>query len=80
YQQILSRYFFIGIAEYLRESIDRLAELLNKRSVKLSVLNKSRRDSQAVSLPIEILNQFKTKNQLDYRIYEYCLKKFRENP
>ena len=79
YQGVLDRYFFIGISEYLQSSMDKLAVMCNKRKVKLFVLNKSQRDAKLSDIPLALINQFKTKNQLDYRIYEYCLKKFREN-
>lgn len=79
YKDILDRYFFIGISEHLQSSMDKLAVLLNKSKVKLPVLNKSQRDAKPSDIPLALINQFKTKNQLDYRIYEYCLQKFREN-
>jgi hypothetical protein len=59
--------------------MDKLAKLLNKRKVKLPVLNPSQRDSQVSSLPPGIINRFKAANELDYRIYDYCLTRFYED-
>jgi hypothetical protein len=78
YRDILDRYFFIGITEHLQLSMDKLAELMNKPKVKLPVLNRSPRDSQVSGLALEIIRRFKTINELDYRIYEYCLTRFRQ--
>ena len=79
YKEVLERYFFIGITEHIQLSLDKLAVLLNKRKVKLPVLNRSQRDSQISSLPPGMINRFKEANELDYRIYNYCLEKFKEN-
>ena len=78
YKEVLDRYFFIGITEHVQLSMDKLAKLLNKRKVKLPVLNPSRRDPQVSSLPPEIINRFKAANELDYRIYDYCLTRFHQ--
>jgi len=79
YKEILGRYFFIGIVEHLQHSLDHLAKLLGKPKVKLPYLNRARRDSQASLLSPETIGCFKAKNELDYLIYDYCLKKFQEN-
>jgi hypothetical protein len=78
YKEVLDRYFFIGITEHLQSSMDKLADLLNKRKAKLPVLNLSQRDSQVSSLAPEMINRFKAANELDYRIYDYCLTRFRQ--
>ncbi|NIM12731.1 MAG: hypothetical protein GTO45_11580 [Candidatus Aminicenantes bacterium] len=80
YKDVLDSYFFIGITEHLQLSLDKLAMLLNKRKVKLPVLNRAKRDSQTSGLPPAIINQFKAKNELDYRIYDYCLSRFHQTP
>jgi hypothetical protein len=78
YKEVLDRYFFIGITEHLQASMDKLAALLNKRKVKIPVLNLSQRDSQVSNLPPGMINRFKAANELDYRIYNYCLTRFRQ--
>jgi len=80
YKDVLDRYFFIGITGHLQSSLDKLADLLDKRKVKLPVLNLSQRDSQASNLSPEMINRFKAANELDYRIYDYCLTRFRQTP
>jgi hypothetical protein len=80
YTEVLDRYFFIGITEYLQLSMDKLAVLLNKRKVKLHTLNLSQHDSQESTLSPAIIHQFKAKNELDYRIYDYCLSRFHQTP
>jgi len=80
YKDVLDRYFFIGITEHLQSSLDKLADLLNKRKVKLPVLNLSQRDSQVSNLSPGTINRFKAANELDYRIYDYCLARFQQIP
>ena len=67
YQEILNRYFFIGLVEEYQESFDRLAELLNNPKIKLNVLNQSPRKNKKLSQ--EFLSEFEELNQLDYKIY-----------
>lgn len=78
YRDVLDRYFFIGITEHLQLSMDKLADLMNKPKVKLPLLNRSPRDSQESDLAPEIIRQFKAANELDYRIYDYCLTRFQQ--
>lgn len=70
YQEILNRYFFIGLVEEFQESFDRLADLLDKPRIKLDVLNQSPRKEKKLSK--EFLSEFKELNQLDYQIYSYA--------
>lgn len=78
YKEVLDRYFFIGITEQLELSMGKLAILLNKRKLRLPALNQSQRDSQVSKLQPEMIGRFKVLNELDYRIYDYCLARFRE--
>ena len=70
YQEILYRYFFIGLVEEFQESFDRLADLLNKPRIQLGVLNQSPRDDKKLSQ--QFLSEFEELNQLDYQIYSYA--------
>lgn len=76
YKEILDRYFFIGIVEQMQESMDKLADLLNKKRINVPFSNKSDKDSQMKGITPEFIQVFKNKNKLDYLIYDYCLKKF----
>jgi hypothetical protein len=80
YKEVLDSYFFIGITEHLQLSMDKLAVLLNKRKVKPPVLKQAKRDSQASRLPPGTINRFKARNELDYRVYDYCLSRFQQTP
>lgn len=76
YKEVLDRYFFIGITEHMQSSFDKLAEILNKRKMKVPFSNKSEKDSQISILSKEYIKSFKKKNKLDYKIYKYCLNHF----
>lgn len=76
YKEVLDRYFFIGIVEYMQESMDKLASLTGKKKIEVISENKSIRDSQVSELSPNLINQFKENNKLDYLIYEYCLERF----
>jgi len=76
YKEILSRYNFIGIIEQYEESIRRLAELLGKKEVSLPHINRSDRNEEINNLSPDIIEKFKQQNQLDYKIYEFCRKRF----
>lgn len=80
YQEVLSRYFFIGILEYPQESIDRLAQLMGKKRINMPFENDSKRDYQALNISPELIQQFKQLNDLDYLIYEYCYLNFVKTP
>jgi len=74
YREMLSRYHFIGIMEYLQESFDVLAKLLDKPSVVIPHANKSSREDYL--LTEEFVADFKARNRLDYLIYEYAKDRF----
>jgi len=76
YKEILDRYFFIGITERMQDSMDKLAEILNKRKIQMHIANKTERDSQMSILTDDFIEKFKKKNELDYMIYDYCVEKF----
>lgn len=76
YKEVLDRYFFIGITERMQESLDILAGLINKRKLKALTLNKNEKDSQISLLRDDFLEEFMKKNELDYKIYKYCIEKF----
>jgi hypothetical protein len=69
YQEILNCYFFIGLVEEFQESFDRLADLLDKPRIELSILNQSPRKEKKLSQ--EFISEFKELNQLDFKIYNY---------
>lgn len=75
YKQVLNRYDFVGFVESYQESMDRLAYVLEKPKIKITQENISARDNEA-NLSSEIINEFKRRNQLDYKIYRYCQEKF----
>ena len=76
YKEVLDRYFFIGIVERMQESFDKLAELAGNEKVTLPFVNKSDKDEQISKLSEEFIRKYKEKNELDYRIYNYCIEKF----
>jgi len=76
YKEVIDRYFFVGIVERMQESFDKLAELTGKRKVTLPFVNKSEKDIQVKNLSQDFIDNFKKINELDYKIYNYCLEKF----
>jgi hypothetical protein len=76
YKEVLDRYFFIGIVEKMQESFDILADLANKKRIVLPKENATQKDDQLKNLSPEFLAEFKSKNYLDYLIYDYCLEKY----
>lgn len=77
YQEILNRYFFIGLVEEFQECFDRLADLLDKPKIELNVLNQSPRKNKKLSH--EFISEFKELNQLDYKIYNYGKILYKQN-
>lgn len=72
YQDILNRYFFIGILEDFDASFKVLAKKMGKSLPSaLPHINVSLRDSQIENL-VTVMDEFRLENALDYLIYEYC--------
>jgi len=78
YKEMLDRYYFIGIVEKFQESFDIFAAKTGKRKIILPKLNTSEKDEQMVDITPEFKKLFRELNELDYKIYEYCLKKFED--
>jgi len=78
YKEMLDRYYFIGIVEKFQESFDVLAAKTGKRKIILPKLNTSEKDEQMVDITPEFKKLFRELNELDYKIYEYCLEKFED--
>jgi len=68
--EILSRYFFIGITDKSQDSLDELAYLLGKPPIKLPKLHVI---DEKIKLSDEFVAEFKERNTLDYTLYEKCL-------
>ena len=81
YREVLDRYFFVGILEERQLSLDVLAVLLGKPRKKFPWINRTRDTSDSPGRPTplsdEVVTRFKHDNELDYRIYEYCVERFR---
>ncbi len=77
YKEVLSKYFFIGVLEQMQKSIDVLADKLGKKNRGIQRLNETCKGKVAVS--DDILQEFMKNNELDYKIYDYCLKRFGED-
>jgi len=76
YKKVMDQYFFIGITEQMQLSFDKMANILNKKRVFVPYVNKSEKDSQILELNEKFKENFRKRNDLDYKIYEYCLEKF----
>ena len=70
YQEVLNRYYVhIGVAEYLQQSVNSLAQKLDFKPVNLQVKNASEWNE---SIPAEVREEFIENNQLEYAVYEYA--------
>lgn len=78
YKNIIDRYTFIGIQEYLQDSIDIMSVLFEKKSIVLKNVNVSSRDNQYSTLNENEINMFLENNKLDYMIYSYAKNKFKD--
>jgi len=76
YRDVIGRYFFVGILEHAQESLNILADLIDKPRITLCHDNTSPRDMQYAELSTDVINKFKASSMLDYMIYEYCCEKF----
>lgn len=76
YKSVIDRYFFIGILEYVQESVDILSKLCGMKSFKVKKQNISLKDEQRDLLDQRQIEEFRKLNKLDYLIYDYCVEKF----
>ena len=74
-EAILDRYFFIGIAEYSQAGFDRLAATLGKPPLRLPRRHKT--TPREFPINDELRARFRQVHQLDYRLYELCLNRWR---
>ena len=70
YQQVLNRYFFIGLVEKYQESLDALADSIGKPRIDLKVYNKTSKPKATLSA--SFVSEFKEINQLDFELYDYA--------
>jgi hypothetical protein len=71
YKEFLeNKFIFIGIMEDYQNSLNKLALLLNKKTISVPTYNKTERDSY--ELDETLIQEFKNKFELDYKIYEYA--------
>jgi hypothetical protein len=75
YKDICEQYFIeIGITEKLNESLQRIAKKLGFEYLdNVPLTNKTKRDE---IVPYAFREKFIELNQLEYEVYNYCLKKF----
>jgi hypothetical protein len=75
YKNVLEDYFFIGVLEDGQKSINYLADMIGKPRVDLGKENVTKRDIQDKMISNEVAEEFKRRNELDYRIYQYAVGK-----
>jgi len=72
YEEVLSRYFFLGLTERMQESFDRLADIVDRPRLKLPHANRSRTDRDTPELTPDFQREFRELNRVDYLIYDHC--------
>lgn len=76
YKEVMDRYFFIGVTEQYKESLNQLKSLLNLAAASEPPhVNRTNSLNELESFTSEEIDKFKTLNKLDYLIYEYGLNK-----
>ena len=71
YRDVIDSYFFVGLVESIQESIDALARMLGEDSCSIGRKN-STDDMDDVLLEPEVIDDFRSRNWLDFEIYEYA--------
>ena len=72
---VLERYDFIGVTERIDESLDKLAQLVNRKPVHVPRLNATRdKRDEATPSPV-LIAEFRRRNDLDYHIYRRALER-----
>jgi hypothetical protein len=77
YKEIIDKYFFVGILEYIKPSIEILSTILRKNNTNIPWLNKTNIKNTNYLLSDKLIEEFKSNNVLDYKVYHYCLEKFK---
>lgn len=73
HEEVLDRYFFVGVAERSQACFDRLADLLGKPHVKLGRRNRS--GARSFEISEELRHRFEEVHHLDYALYRRCLQR-----
>ena len=68
---IHSKFIFIGVMDYYQESVNLLADKLNKPRKELPYINKSPREPYNLSK--KLIENFKEKFEFDYLLYNFAL-------
>lgn len=80
YRDVMNKYFFVGITEYYKESLNQLKSQLNLVSYgEPPHVNRTDSISYLNLFSEEEIFQFKTLNQLDYCIYNYGIELLNKN-
>jgi len=81
WKKMLFKYSFIGTLEDYSTSLEVLSILINRKFKIYDIENKSKKDIQYTSLFDNglFINDFKNKNQLDYKIYNFVLERLQED-
>ncbi|MCF6171892.1 MAG: sulfotransferase family protein [Bacteroidales bacterium] len=74
FKERIDQFFFVGITEEIQLSMDILANKLGKKKVVIQHKNVSPKKETAIDN--KLLERFKQIRSLDYKVYNYCLKKF----
>jgi hypothetical protein len=76
HEEIFEKYFvYVGIAEDMQTSVNMLARKLDFCVIKVSHENISERDEE---VPIVMKEEFISKHQLEYAIYNYTLRNYKQ--
>jgi hypothetical protein len=74
-EDTLSRYDFIGVTEHMEESFRQLAERLDRQPIAIPRLNAAQDVSTGLQLSPALIEAFRQRNTLDYRIYETAVRR-----
>lgn len=80
FRDALDRYFFIGILEEAQTSLDMLATMIGRKSLRMPFTNRTGKipGTDLKDLPAELVAKFREINRLDYLIYDYSVERFKK--
>lgn len=76
-EDVIDRYFYVGITEHSQSCFDQLAAILGKRPIHLP--RKNRTQKRDFPITDEMRHRFKEVHSLDYALYDLCLKRWKSH-
>lgn len=80
YQEVLSSFFFVGVLEHNKESIQQLAQMIGRTvAFEIPHVNRTNSITELDKLDQKEIDDFQIANHLDYKIYQFALERLNLN-